>query len=116
MTESGLKVHFSSRRKNWETPQTLFDTLNEEFDFELDVCAASENAKCKKYYSPTEDGLKQEWKGVCWMNPPYGREIGKWMKKAFESASAAPPWFVWCRQELIRLGGLTIAQKVKSGS
>ena len=54
----------------------------------MDVCATSENAKCKKYYGPEEDGLKQEWKGVCWMNTPYGREIGKWMKKANESALA----------------------------
>jgi len=60
----------------------------EEFHFELDVCATPENAKWKKYYSPEEDGLKQEWKGICWMNPPYGREIGKWMRKAYESAVA----------------------------
>jgi len=88
MTESGLRVHFSSRRNSWETPQYLFDKLNEEFHFELDVCATSENAKCKKYYSPAEDGLKQEWKGICWMNPPYGREIEKWLRKAHESALA----------------------------
>ncbi len=74
MSESGLKVHFSSRRNHWETPQRFFDKLNEEFHFELDVCANSENAKCEKYYSSEEDGLKQEWKGVCWMNPPYGRD------------------------------------------
>ena len=88
MTESALRAHFSSRRNNWETPRDLFDKLNEEFNFELDVCATSENAKCKKYYSPEEDGLKEEWKGLCWMNPPYGREIGKWIKKAYESALA----------------------------
>ena len=88
MTESALKVHLSSGRNNWETPQSFFDKLHEEFHFELDVCATPENAKCKKYYSPAEDGLKQEWKGVCRMNPPYGREIGKWMKKAYESAPA----------------------------
>ncbi len=81
MTESGLSVHFSSRRNSWETPQDFFDKLNEEFHFELDVCATSENAKCKKYYSPEEDGLKQEWKGICWMNPPYGREIWKMDKE-----------------------------------
>ena len=50
------------------------------------MCATAENAKCKRYFSPTEDGLRQEWKGICWMNPPYGREIDKWMKNAFESA------------------------------
>ncbi len=76
MVESGLKVHFSSSNNNWGTPQGLFNILNEEFHFELDVCATSENAKCKKYYSPEEDGFIQEWKGICWMNPPYGR--GDW--------------------------------------
>ena len=77
MVESGLYVHFSSGSNSWETPQGLFDKLKEEFHFELDVCATAENAKCKKYYSPEEDGLKQEWRGICWMNPPYGREIWK---------------------------------------
>jgi len=77
MTKSGLKVHFSSERNSWETPQGLFDILNEEFHFELDVCATAENAKCKKYYNPEEDALIQEWKGICWMNPPFGREIWK---------------------------------------
>ncbi len=63
MTESALKVHFSSSNNNWATPQGFFDKLNEEFHFELDVCATSENAKCKKYYSPEEDGLKQDTAG-----------------------------------------------------
>ena len=62
--------------------------LNEEFHFEVDVCATTENTKCKKYFSPRDDGLNQEWKGVCWMNPPYGRQIRKWMRKAYEPALA----------------------------
>ena len=77
---------FSSETDLWATPQSFFDDLNKEFDFEVDVCALPENAKCKKFFSPEQDGLKQEWSGVCWMNPPYGREIGKWVKKASESA------------------------------
>lgn len=68
------------------TPQDFFDKLNEEFNFELDVCANDENAKCERYFTETEDGLKQDWKGVCWMNPPYGRVIGDWVKKAYESS------------------------------
>jgi phage N-6-adenine-methyltransferase len=80
------KVHFMSERSDWETPQFLFDGLNAEFGFELDVCAAPHNAKCKQYYTATVDGLAQNWTGVCWMNPPYGREIEKWIRKAFESA------------------------------
>lgn len=82
---SGL---FTSNTDLWATPQDFFDRLNEEFGFELDVCAIAENAKCKKYYNPEIDGLKQEWEGVCWMNPPYGRSIGEWVKKAYQSSLA----------------------------
>jgi len=80
---SGL---MSSNSDRWETPQKLFDELNQKYNFELDVCALPENAKCENYFTPEVDGLKQDWTGVCWMNPPYGREIGKWMKKALESS------------------------------
>lgn len=76
---------FSSATDMWETPQNFFDELNKEFRFTCDVCAIEENAKCAKFYTPEQDGLKQTWGGVCWMNPPYGREIGKWVKKASES-------------------------------
>lgn len=79
-------VMFSSKTDEWETPQALFDQLNDEFNFTLDVCALPENAKCEAYFTPEQDGLKQEWTGVCWMNPPYGREIGKWVKKAYTEA------------------------------
>ena len=83
MITSGL---MSSNSDRWETPQKLFDELNQKYNFELDVCALPENAKCENYFTPEVDGLKQDWTGVCWMNPPYGREIGKWMKKALESS------------------------------
>ena len=73
-----------SRGSDWATPQDLFDELDKEFHFTLDVCASDWNAKCKKYFTEKDDGLKQDWTGVCWMNPPYGREIGKWIKKASE--------------------------------
>lgn len=81
------KVMFSSATDMWATPQDFFDKLNKEFCFELDVCATADNAKCEKYYTKEQDGLKMPWTGVCWCNPPYGREIGKWVAKAF-SASA----------------------------
>lgn len=77
---------FSSKTDLWATPQDLFDRLNEEFHFTTDVCALPENAKCKRYYTPEIDGLKQQWTGVCWCNPPYGRKLGEWVKKAAESA------------------------------
>ena len=77
---------FSSKTCEWETPQDFFDGLNAEFRFDLDVCATHGNAKCSRYFTREEDGLTQNWDGVCWMNPPYGREIGQWIKKAYESA------------------------------
>lgn len=54
--------------------------------FDVDVCATSENAKCQRYFSPEVDGLKQQWSGTCWINPPYGRKIGLWLRRAYESA------------------------------
>jgi phage N-6-adenine-methyltransferase len=84
-----MSVHFSSKTDLWETPQKFFDQQNAHWRFTLDVCAVAENAKCARYFSPTDDGLKQDWSGhVCWMNPPYGRDIGKWMEKAYKSSLA----------------------------
>lgn len=83
---SSCAVHFSSATDMWATPQYFFDAVNEEFSFELDVCASPENAKCSRYFTEAEDGLTQEWSGICWMNPPYGRAIGDWMRKAYESS------------------------------
>ena len=84
MINNGL---FTSNTAEWETPQKTFDELNCEFGFTLDVCATARNAKCKKFFDVEKDGLSQVWSGVCWMNPPYGREIGKWVRKAYESAA-----------------------------
>lgn len=81
-------LHFSSQKVEWETPQDFFDLLNAEFQFDLDVCATPENAKASRFFTKEDDGLSQEWRGVCWMNPPYGREIGKWIAKARASALA----------------------------
>ena len=81
-----MNIHFSSASDLHATPQDFFDKLNVEFGFDVDVCATSDNAKCETYFTKNDDGLSQTWNGVIWMNPPYGREIGRWMKKADESA------------------------------
>lgn len=81
-----MSVHFSSKTDLWYTPQWLFNKYNEKYNFTLDVCATHENAKCKNYFTEEIDGLYQDWEGVCWMNPPYGRTIKQWMKKAYESS------------------------------
>jgi len=70
----------------WNTPQDFFDELDQEFRFTLDVCAKEWNAKCSRYLDPETDGLKQSWSGTCWMNPPYGREIEAWIRKAYEES------------------------------
>lgn len=78
---------FTSKTDMWGTPQATFDELDAEFGFDLDVCAVPENAKCQRFFSPEVDGLAQEWAGnICWMNPPYGRQIGKWVEKAHEAS------------------------------
>ena len=77
---------YSSKSCEWETPQEFFDRLNAIYHFDLDVCATPENTKCNQYYTKEQNGLLQKWHGTCWMNPPYGREIGKWMHKAYQSA------------------------------
>ncbi len=81
------RVHFSSATDLHATPQHVFDQLHAEFSFNTDVCATPENAKCAHYFTPQMDGLKQCWIGNCWMNPPYGRTIGQWIKKAHQEST-----------------------------
>lgn len=77
-------VMFSSKTDMWSTPQDFFNKLDEEFHFNLDPASTHENAKCEKHYTKVEDGLIQDWQGhVVFVNPPYGREIGKWVEKAY---------------------------------
>ena len=76
----------TSATDQWATPQDFFDQQNAlHGPFDVDVCADATNAKCAVYFDKDADGLKQTWAGKCWMNPPYGRDIGKWMNKAHES-------------------------------
>ena len=79
-------LHFSSKTDNWATPKDFFDKLNEEFRFTLDACADSSNAKVADYFTKEIDGLSQSWSGTVWVNPPYGREISKWIKKSYEES------------------------------
>jgi phage N-6-adenine-methyltransferase len=80
------KVLFSSATDLWATPQKLFDALNAQYGFSVDVCATADNAKCPVFFTPEQDRLAQHWSGTCWMNPPYGRDIGKWIQKAHDTA------------------------------
>lgn len=81
------KGMFTSDRDDWSTPQEFFDRLNERYCFNLDPCANDQNHKCEKYYTKEIDGLKQNWGGQrVFCNPPYGRELPKWVKKCYEES------------------------------
>jgi len=79
------KVLWSKKSDEWETPQKLFDELNEEFHFTLDSCATAKNAKCMKFYTKRDNGLEQDWVSQnVFMNPPYS-EIYNWVEKAYNT-------------------------------
>ena len=81
------KVHFSMKSNEWTTPQDLYDKLNKEFNFTLDPCCTKESAKCDKFYTKEDDGLSKDWRyDTVFMNPPYGREIPKWIEKAYKES------------------------------
>ena len=79
-------VHFSSATSEWETPRAFFNEIQKTYRLDIDVCATRENTKCVRWWDKNEDGLSKDWTGIRgWMNPPYGREIGKWVEKAATS-------------------------------
>lgn len=80
-------VMFMSKRVEWATPSELFSKLNRLFHFTLDPCALPHNAKCAKYYTPHDDGLRQDWGGeIVFCNPPYGKHITDWVRKCSEES------------------------------
>tara|TARA_R100000808_G_C2155279_1_gene167327 strand:+ start:8889 stop:9368 length:480 start_codon:yes stop_codon:yes gene_type:complete len=85
MKKHDMNTLFSSKSMEWATPRDFFRKLDKEFGFDLDPCAQSHNAVCSAFFTPEEDGLLQSWEGkTVFVNPPYGRSIGKWIKKAYE--------------------------------
>ena len=87
MSDKTQSVHFMSKTNNWSTPQDFYDKLHEEFIFTLDPCADKDNYKCKRFFTKEDDGLTQDWsRHTVFMNPPYGREIRHWIKKAYDES------------------------------
>lgn len=82
----GINNNFSSKAIDYSTPMSLFKPLAEEFDLEIDVCASSDNNKLNVYWTIEDDALKQNWIGNCWMNPPFSRQLNKWVKKAWQDS------------------------------
>ena len=81
-----MKVHYSSDKHTWETPQDFFDKLNTVYSLTLDACAENETAKVSNYFTVEDDALTQDWKGVVWCNPPYGKEQVKFINKALSES------------------------------
>ena len=82
-----IKACLTSNSNEWATPIDFFNKLNEEFEFTLDPCCTHENAKCKKHYTIEDDGLSKDWGGErVFVNPPYGKEISKWVEKSYNES------------------------------
>jgi phage N-6-adenine-methyltransferase len=82
-----IAAMFTSKSDLYSTPPDFFRRMARRYGpFDLDVCALPANAKCARYFTPEVDGLKQPWVGLCWCNPPYGKQIGQWVRKAWESS------------------------------
>lgn len=97
-----MSIHFSSITNEWYTPQTFFEELNKEFSFTLDPCATKINTKCPKYFTQEDDGLKQSWDNErVFCNPPYGREIKHWVKKASEARGGVVVMLIPARTDTI---------------
>lgn len=80
-----MNVHYSSADTEWETPQALFDALNKEFRFTIDLAAGDRNARLKRYITPAMDAFRYRWSGRGFLNPPYGRTLARWVEKAYWS-------------------------------
>ncbi|USZ61387.1 phage N-6-adenine-methyltransferase [Lactiplantibacillus plantarum] len=79
------KALFTSNKEDWETPQDFYDRLNAKYHFEWDLAASDDNAKCSCYFTRDDNSLEQDWEGLSgnlFLNPPYGRELKLWVKKA----------------------------------
>ncbi len=90
---AGFTKKFDSIKQDWTTPKILFNKLNQEFNFEYDLAADKNNALCAKFYTKDNDGLKQNWDGICWLNPPYGDKSSKmvdWIKKSYNDSQINP--------------------------
>lgn len=79
-------TRFMSKTVEWPTPQELYLPLHDEFRFEMDVAATAENTKCPAFWTKEQDGLVQPWARRNWMNPPYGRDVPRWLARALDES------------------------------
>ena len=90
MDKNTTQVMFSSKSNEWATPQDFFDKLNSMYGpFTLDAAASLDNYKVGKYYTESDDSLSKDWgNNTVFLNPPYGRKLKDWVKKAYEEGRA----------------------------
>jgi len=88
---SGL---MSSNKQDWSTPQEFMDKLPVTFD--LDVCAYDSTTKAPKWFTEADDAFTKQWEGRCWMNPPYGQALPKWLEKAYKESLCSYCDAIWC--------------------
>lgn len=89
MNSNSWKASVKSNKDDWETPQFLFDSLNKIYHFSYDLAANSLNTKCEKYFTKQDNSLIKDWHeidGNLFLNPPYGRDLKHWVKKAYEES------------------------------
>jgi len=87
MNKEVQETMFSSKSEEWETPKDFFEKLDKRFNFTLDPCCTTGTAKCKNFYTKEDDGLSKDWGGhQVFVNPPYGRQIRKWVEKSFKES------------------------------
>lgn len=90
---ASFEKKFESIKQDWNTPKELFNKLNNEFNFEWDLAASSDNTLCQNFYTKEDNGLTKTWNGTCWLNPPYGDKDSKmvdWIKKAHNDTQNNP--------------------------
>jgi site-specific DNA-methyltransferase (adenine-specific) len=75
-----MSVHFLSQSVDWATPKGVYDELDREFHFHYDPCLLYDADD----FALAIDGLTSDWHESTFVNPPYGRGIGLWTKKAVE--------------------------------
>ena len=74
---------------DWRTPREFFEKLNSEFNFVIDAAASAQNAMLPRFWTKEDDALSKPWHhegGAIWCNPPYGRDVGRWVRKAWEES------------------------------
>lgn len=110
---------FTSNTNEWATPQAFFDELNKEFAFTLDPCATPENAKCARFFTKEIDGLAQSWRGeTVFCNPPYGRDLAKWVAKAHAEVAAGGVQRLLCLfppEQIRRIFTITYTKNTRYG-